>query len=346
MCVCVCVNRIACWLIIMKTQLIHSFEDIISPDNLLLAWQEFIKGKRKRKDVQEFQMQLMDNIFSLHSDLVSFTYRHGSYQAFNISDPKPRNIHKATVRDRLLHHAIYLILYPFFDKTFIADSFSCRKEKGTHKALKRFKYFSYKVSQNNTKTCWVLKCDIKKFFASINHEVLLNILVEYIPDKNIIWILKEVVSSFKIGLPLGNLTSQLLVNIYMNEFDRFVKHKLKIKHYIRYADDFVVLSENKEWLEKQIIFIKEFLNKELKLSLHPDKVFIKTLVSGVDFLGWVHFHDHRVLRTTTKRRMIKRIYENPKPETINSYLGLLEWGNTQKIRNKIIINLTNLTNLT
>ncbi|MEK7565015.1 MAG: reverse transcriptase domain-containing protein, partial [Patescibacteria group bacterium] len=204
----------------MKTQLIHKFEDIVSLDNLLLAWQEFIKGKRKRKDVQEFRFRLMDNIFSLHSDLANFVYRHGSYQAFNISDPKPRNIHKATVRDRLLHHAIYRIPYPFFDKTFIADSFSCRKDKGTHKALNRFCSFVYKVSQNNTKTCWVLKCDIKKFFASINHNVLLSILESYIPDKNIIWLLNEVVSSFEtkqnIGLPLGNLTSQLLVNIYMN----------------------------------------------------------------------------------------------------------------------------------
>ena len=122
----------------MKIQLTHKFEDIISVDNLLSAWQEFIKGKRKKKDVQEFQLNLMDNIFSLHSDLVSFTYRHGGYTAFNISDPKPRNIHKASVRDRLLHRALYRVIYPFFDKTFIADSFSCRLNKGTHKALNRF----------------------------------------------------------------------------------------------------------------------------------------------------------------------------------------------------------------
>lgn len=322
----------------MKTQLVHSFEDIISVDNLLLAWQEFIKGKRKRKDVQEFGFNLMDNIFSLHSDLSDFTYKHGSYQAFNISDPKPRNIHKASVRDRLLHHAIYRILYPFFDKIFIADSFSCRKNKGTHKALNRFKSFTYKVSQNNTKTCWVLKCDIKKFFANIDHNILLNILDEYIPDKNIIWLLNEIISSFRIGLPLGNLTSQLLVNIYMNEFDQFVKHKLKAKHYIRYADDFVILSNDKIWLEKQILLIQNFLTENLKLNLHPNKVFIKTLVSGVDFLGWVHFEDHRVLRTVTKRRMMRRIKENPEPETINSYLGLLKHGNTYKIEREIIFN--------
>ncbi|MBI3631373.1 MAG: group II intron reverse transcriptase domain-containing protein [Candidatus Staskawiczbacteria bacterium] len=321
----------------MKIQLIHSFEDIIGIDNLLLAWQEFIRGKRKRKDVQEFDFSLMDNIFSLHSDLSDFTYKHGKYMAFNISDPKPRNIHKATVRDRLLHHAIYRVLYPFFDKTFIADSFSCRVGKGTHKALNRFRSFAYKVSQNNTKTCWVLKCDIKKFFASIDHAILLNILAEYIPDKNILWLLNRVVSSFPVGLPLGNLTSQLLVNIYMNEFDQFIKHKLKAKYYIRYAGDFMVLSQDKEWLNNLIPQIQEFLTQNLKLNLHPNKVFIKTLVSGVDFLGWVNFEDHRVLRTTTKRRMIKRIRENPKPETISLYLGLLVWGNTHKIKSKILV---------
>ncbi len=320
----------------MKIQLSHSFSDIISIDNLLLAWQEFIKGKRKRKDVQEFQLYLMDNIFSLHSDLASFTYRHSGYQAFNISDPKPRNIHKASVRDRLLHHAVYRVLYPFFDKTFIADSFSCRVNKGTHRALDRFQSLTYKASQNNTKTCWVLKCDIKKFFASIDHDILLKILAEYIPDKNILWLLKEVISSFHTkpdtGLPLGNLTSQLLVNVYMNKFDQFVKHTLKIKHYIRYADDFVVLSDSRGWLENLIPQIQGFLIQNLKLTLHPDKVFVKTLASGVDFLGWVHFMDHKILRAATRKRMIKKIEENPVPATLNSYLGLMKHGNTEKIR--------------
>lgn len=319
----------------VKIQLIHKFEDIISIDNMLLAWQEFIKGKRKKKDVQEFQLNLMDNIFSLHNDLISHVYQHGDYHAFNISDPKPRNIHKASIRDRLLHHAIYQILYPFFDKTFMADSFSCRLNKGTHKALNRFRTLSYKVSQNYTKTCWILKCDIRKFFASISHKILSEILAEHISDQNILWLLNRVITSFEtspgVGLPLGNLTSQLLVNIYMNEFDQFSKHTLKIKYYVRYADDFVVLSAHKEWLEKQISLIHDFLWQRLRLTIHPDKIFIKTLASGVDFLGWVHFTDHRVLRTVTKRRMIKMLRENGKPEMINSYLGLLGHGNTKKL---------------
>ncbi len=333
---CVCVDLFT-RLIIMKIQLVHSFEEIIAVGNLLEAWREFVRGKRNKHDVEEFSLHLMDNILVLHNDLRHHTYRHGGYQAFSICDPKPRQIHKASVRDRLLHHAIYRILYPFFDRVFIADSFSCRIGKGTHKALNRLRAFAFKVSKNNTRTCWVLKCDIKKFFANIDHEVLLRVLQKYIPDRRILWLLREVIGSFSsirpgVGLPLGNLTSQLLVNIYMNEFDQFVKHRLKAEHYVRYADDFVILSENRAWLQGLIPQFEAFLSESLRLRLHPQKVFIKTLASGVDFLGWVHFTDHRVLRTTTRRRMIKKTAKAPRPETINSYLGMLRHGNTHKLQ--------------
>jgi len=324
----------------MKIQLVHKFEDIISVENLLEAWKGFEKGKKNKKDVQEFSINLMDNIFLLHRELFHHTYKHGGYQAFKINDPKPRDIHKAAVRDRLFHHAIYRKLYPFFDRTFIADSYSCRLEKGTHKAIHKLQQFFYKVGKNNTKTCWVLKCDIKKFFANIDHKILLNILTQYISDKNITGLLEEVIESFNsksgVGLPLGNLTSQLFVNIYMNEFDQFAKHKLKARHYIRYADDFVILSENKKWLENLIPKINEFLNKELKLKLHPEKVSIKTFSSGVDFLGFIAFPHHRILRTKTKRRMLKKIskkYSDLQSDIISkekfgqslqSYLGILK----------------------
>lgn len=325
----------------MRIQLTHGFEEIVSIENLLDAWKEFIKGKRQKCDVQEFQLRLMDNIFSLHYDLVHQAYRHGGYYAFHIFDPKPRQIHKASVRDRLLHHAIYRKLYPFFDRTFISDSYSCRIGKGTHKALNRFRDFGLVVSKNNTRTCWVLKCDIRKFFANIDHMILSEILEQYMPDKNIIWLLREVIESFssgkpRVGLPLGNLTSQLLVNIYMNEFDQVVKHDLKEKYYIRYADDFVFFSENQAMLEDLLPPIDSFLRMRLKLTLHPQKVFIKTLASGIDFLGWMHFPDHRVLRTSTKRRMLKNVTAAKKEETLKSYLGLLKHGNTYGLQQKVV----------
>jgi len=280
-------------------------------------------------------------LLALHMDLASGRYRHGGYEAFKISDPKPRQIHKASVRDRVLHHAMYRQLYPFFDKTFITDSFSCRVEKGTHKALDRFREFGRRVSRNHTRTAWVLKCDIRKFFASIDQAVLLGILEIYIPDQAILALLQGVIGSFYStqpgkGLPLGNLTSQLLVNIYMSEFDQWVKHKLKAKHYIRYADDFVLLSHDRGWLEQQIPLIEAFLGEVLGLRLHPDKVFIQTLASGVDFLGWVHFTDHRVPRSATVRRMRRRLAESAKPETLQSYVGLMSHGNTNHLRAAIL----------
>jgi len=321
---------------------IHTHGHIISLENLLAAWKEFVKGKRNKKDVQNFQLRFMDNVLDLRRDLKEKTYQHGGYHAFNISDPKPRNIHKASVRDRLLHHAIYRVLYPYFDSKFIYDSYSCRNFKGTHRALNRFRDFAYKVSRNNTRTLWVLKCDIRKFFASIDQNILISILNRHIPDKDILWLLKRVIESFNggkegIGLPLGNLTSQLLVNIYMNEFDQCMKHVLKVKYYIRYADDFVILSKNKSELEKLLIRLSEFLREKLKLSLHPNKVFIKTFASGVDFLGWVHFPNHRVLRTATKRRMFKRLHESQRDETVASYFGLLKHGNSFKLKKRIYV---------
>ncbi len=324
----------------MKKIYAGNFEKITGTENLLKAWRELVAGKRGKRDVQEFQMRLMDNILSLRADLINGAYRHGGYQAFSIADPKPRSIHKATVRDRLVHHATYRQLYPFFDKTFIADSFSCRNEKGMHAAMNRFRTFAYAASKNNARTCWVLQCDIRKFFASVDHTALIEILKSYIHDQRIIGLLEEVIGSFStmpgVGLPLGNLTSQLLVNVYMNEFDQFAKHILKVRYYVRYADDFIVLSGNRDWLEIILREMRIFLFNRLKLKLHPDKVSIKTLASGIDVLGWIHFPDHRVLRTTTKRRAISRVAADPKEQRIASYVGMLRHGNAEKIKRVIL----------
>ncbi|HEX8994149.1 MAG TPA: reverse transcriptase/maturase family protein [Candidatus Paceibacterota bacterium] len=283
----------------------------------------------------------MDNVLALHADLVRKTYTHGGYHHFKIADPKPRDIHKAAVRDRLVHNAIYRVLYPYFDRTFIADSYSCRKWKGTHKALNRFRTCARKESCNHTRTVWVLKCDIRKFFASVDQRILCTILKRRIIDTDVLWLLDRVIGSFYSteagkGLPLGNLTSQLLVNIYMNEFDQFMKHELKARHYIRYADDFVILSRDRGELEVMLPKIATFLHDSLKLTLHPQKVSITTVASGVDFLGWVYFPDHRVLRTVTKRRALRcmRKLEADSP-TVRSYLGLMSHGNARKMGKEV-----------
>lgn len=319
----------------------HTFHDIISFENLLAAWRGFLRGKRRRKDVAEFSLNLTSNILALHHELTDKTYRHGPYKAFRINDPKPRDIHKATVRDRLLHHAIYRVLYPYFDTKFIFDSYSCRYDKGVHRAINRFRTYARRVSENHTRTAWILKCDIRKFFASIDHAILISILKRHIKDENTIWLLREVVGSFYtkgcpgVGLPLGNLTSQLFVNAYMNEFDHFLKRELKVRYCIRYADDFVILHEDKRYLENILPKISVFLENRLKLSLHPNKVFIKTAASGIDFLGWVHFPYHRIPRTSTKRRMFKKLATTDNPQSKTSYLGLLSHGNAYRLQQRV-----------
>ena len=312
-----------------------------------MSWQEFLRGKRKRKDVAKFSVNFMDNILAIHNELAEKSYKHGRYHAFKINDPKPRDIHKANVRDRIVHYAIYKALYPYFDNKFIHDSYSCRNRKGIHKAINRFRNMAWKVSRNNSRTAWVLKCDIKKFFASIDHKVLKCILGKHIVDEDVLWLLGQVIDSFhtkgskNTGLPLGNVTSQLLINVYMNEFDQYLKRELKVRFYIRYADDFVIFHNDKDYLEKLVPKIAEYIERRLRLSLHRDKIFIKTVSSGVDFLGWVHFSYHRILRTATKRRMLKKLKKKQTRELISSYLGLLKHGNTYKLAKRVLGNFFN-----
>jgi hypothetical protein len=199
--------------------------------------------------------------------------------------------------------------------------------------MNQFRSMARKVSRNHTKTVWILKCDIRKFFASIDYQIMLRILGVHIRDEQIMNLLQLVINSFHStepgkGLPLGNLTSQLLVNIYMNEFDQYTKHRLKARYYIRYADDFIILNTDKNQLKETLSYMIVFLRERLSLQLHPNKVSIATFSSGVDFLGWVHFPQHRVLRTVTKKRMKMKLIETEyMPEVVASYLGLLSHGN-------------------
>ena len=319
-----------------------SFEDIVSVENLCAAWEEFIIGKRNKKDVQDFQLRLVDEIVLLHEELVSGLYCHGGYHQFSINDPKPRVIHKAAVRDRLLHHAIHRQLYPYFARTFIADSFSCQVGKGVHRALRCFRDAIRQVSANNRRSCWVLKCDIRKFFASIDQALLIATLRNKVGDEKVRILLEQVIASFSTcsgkGVPLGNLISQLFANIVLDELDQFVKHILRWKKYLRYADDFVFLTEDRIALEKILPQVKLFLSERLELTLHPQKVILKTVASGVDFLGWVFFEHHAVLRTKTKRRMFARIRNAPEKAVLQSYLGVTLHGNAfdvlQQLKNE------------
>jgi RNA-directed DNA polymerase len=288
------------------------FEKIISTENLFLAWDKFKKGKRQKLDVQKFEFNLEENLFKLQRELKSQTYIHGPYKSFYIQDPKLRNIHKAKVKDRILHHAVFNILSPIFETAFIPHSFSCRVGKGTHKGVNQLASFLRKVSKNNRRACFVLKCDIKKFFYTIDHQILISIIKKRIKDKKVLLIIEEVIESFisgystlfeRKGLPLGNLTSQLFANIYLNELDQFIKHKLREKYYLRYTDDFAIIGEDEFQLRRTINPINNFLKNRLKLTIHPKKIIIRKYYQGIDFLGYICFPHYRLLRSKTKKRM-------------------------------------------
>lgn len=172
------------------------FEQIISPENLFTAWEEFVFDKRSKADVQEFSFHLEENLFRLHRDLRNKRYKHGSYSGFYICDPKIRHIHKATVRDRVLHHAIFRILNPIFEPTFITHSFSCRIGKGTHKGVAALESMLRRESKNYRHQAYALKCDIRKFFDSIDHEILMQIIRKRIKDVNALWLLEEIITSY------------------------------------------------------------------------------------------------------------------------------------------------------
>ena len=309
----------------------HNFANVISIENLFQAWGEFKKGKRKKKDVQLFERYLEDNLFGLHKKLVSKTYKHGNYHAFYVHDPKQRHIHKADIEDRIIHHLLYKYLYRLYDGSFIDDSYSCRLGKGTHKAIDRLEKFTRIVSKNYTRNCWTLKLDIKKFFANINHQILKQLLREKIFERDIVWLLDQVIDSFSKGIPLGNLTSQVFANIYMNKLDQFIKHDLKAKYYMRYADDFIILSGYNNTLQRSIVTIAEFLENDLKLELHPNKVIIRKLNWGIDFLGYIVLPHYRLVKTKTKKRLFKRLDS----QNIQSYLGYLSHANSHKLAGEI-----------
>lgn len=329
------------------------YDQIASVDNLFSAWNEFHSDKQSKLDVMRYEWRLEENIFTLHRKLKDHTYLHGSYQAFYIQDPKQRIIHKAKVEDRVLHHALFIILNPIFEPTFIPHSYSCRIGKGTHRGVLALSSMLRKVSKNNTKPAYALKCDIQKFFASMGHFKLIEILEKRIGDEQTMALLRQIICSFDSksynhrGLPIGNLTSQLFANVYMNGFDQFMKHELKVKHYVRYTDDFVIVADNKEYLLTLLPYIAKFLDAELGLTLHPHKVSIRKFRQGIDFLGYIVLPHHILLRTKTKRRIIRKLDQRVaeyikgtiSDETFNqslqSYLGVLQRADAYKITEQL-----------
>lgn len=331
----------------------HSFNfyDVISLENLLMAWQEFSSGKHSKIDVSKFEISLENNLFELHDLLISAKWQPDPYKEFSVRDPKLRKIHKASVRDRVLYQAVYRILYQIFDSSFIFHSYSSRNSKGIYAGISSLEKYISKVSKNHTKPCYILKCDIRKFFDSIDHNILFNLISQKIPDKNLSLLIKQIICSFEKtqnkGLPLGNVTSQLFSNIYLNELDQYIKHNLKARCYVRYCDDFVIVSGSKMFLDVCLEKIKIFCKEILLLDIHPNKIILRKAHQGVDFLGYVMLPHRRVLRTKTKNRMLKKLTilkilfdkglaeKEHLEQMAQSYLGLLSHCKNENIIQQI-----------
>lgn len=319
------------------------FEQMISIDHLFQCWNQFRRGKRKKKDVQAFERDLEDNIFQIQEELAGFQYRHDAYHYFYVFDPKERSISKASVRDRLVHQAVYSILTTVFDKAFIFHSLSSRLGKGTHIGVTHLQSMIGKVSANGTKPCYALKMDIKRFFDTVDHQILKTLIRKTIHDEKLLALIDDIIDSFRsknagsnaVGIPLGNVTSQLFANIYLHELDHFVKQVLRMPYYLRYCDDFIILSREEHILKALIGVIRGFLQQNLKLELHPKKLMLRKLSQGIDFVGYVLFAKHRLLRTRTKKRMKRRLKEayieylhgrmeaDSMNQRLQSYLGIL-----------------------
>ena len=344
----------AFFMIFMKT---HNkiYPQIYNFNNLILAWKKARKNKTKKDYVIEFESKFKEKIVFLYRELKNEIYFPEKLKVFVLRDPKTRKISKSAFRDRIVHHAICNIIEPIFDKTFIYDCCANRKGKGNLFALKRLYKFSREVSRNgklsgllnkNQIKGYCLKADIKHYFQEVNHNVLIEILKKKIKDEKTINLINKILKNYpdkEKGMPLGNLTSQFFANVYLNELDYFVKHKLRAKYYIRYVDDFVILHNSKEQLKIWKVEIDKFLRQELKIELHKDKSRVIPLSRGIDFVGFRNFYYNRLLRKRNVKKMLIKI--KLFKEGFMSYEKLLEsfqgwnayakWANTHKLREEI-----------
>ncbi len=287
------------------------YGDICSSENIELAFKKARKGKTLKPYVIEFEEELERNLAQLQTELKLLCYKPIPLETFILRDPKTRKISKSDFRDRVVHHAICNVIESFFEKDFINDSFANRKGKGTFNALKRFEQFARKVSKNHSQECYVLKADVRHYFDTVDHAVLIKILERKITDEKVLWLIKVILSNHRTqtdgkGMPLGNLTSQFFANVYLNELDQFVKHTLRARHYIRYVDDFVILDTSPKLLLEYKEKINQFLTTRLLLTLHPDKSRVLRLYDGIAFLGMRVFPHHKRIQKRNIRRFTKK----------------------------------------
>jgi len=320
------------------------FKRVYSFENLYRSYLKARKGKNDSREVLKFTYDLENNLAALRKRLRNGSYRTGHYSRFTIFEPKKREISALPFKDRVVHHAVCNVIEPLFEKAFIFDSYACRKGKGTHAGANRLQCFLRK----NSKNCFVLKCDVKHYFSSVDHEILKKMLRKKIADKKLLALLDCIVDSpgEEKGIPIGNLTSQLFANIYLNKLDYFVKQGLKAKQYIRYMDDFILLHESKKQLQCWKKQIEQFLYS-IKLCFNKKKTNVFPICTGVDFLGYRLFAFHRLIRKSTVKRFLRIIKAKIRKfqsgeisfkklsESFNSWEAYLGHGNSYALKKSI-----------
>jgi retron-type reverse transcriptase len=322
----------------------HLWEDVISFANLLRAATKARRGKRFRPSVAAFHFDLEHVLWQLHEELAARTYRPGPYRSFYIYEPKQRLISAAPYRDRVVHHALTNILEPIYERCFIADSYACRRGKGTHAAVKRCQHYARRFR-------YVLKADVQKFFPSMDHEVLKGLLARKIKDPGVLWLAGLLIDHSnpqepvwdwfpgddlftpcdrRRGLPLGNQTSQFFANVYLDPLDHFVTEQLRLGAYIRYVDDFLLFADDKRLLAEVRGQIGALL-AGLRLRLHPAKSVVFPVAQGIRFLGYRVFATHRLLTKENVRRFRRRVrrmqraYATGKQSLAEIWPRLMSW---------------------
>lgn len=343
------------------------YEKIYDFENLHKAWEEARKGKRYRDDVLIFNANYEEHLIDIQNQLIYGTYEVGKYHTFYVYEPKKRLIMSLPFKDRIVQWAVYRQLFPIYEKSFIHDSYACRRGKGTHKAADRLQYW-LRQTERKPERYYYLKMDISKYFYRVDHEILLQILKRRIKDERLLDLLEKIINceSTKFGLPLGkepdeveiedrlsnkgmpigNLTSQMFANIYLNEVDQYAKHELGLHYYIRYMDDIIILHPDKKYLAQVKELIRVFLDENLRLNLNQ-KTAIRPCSMGIDFVGYRIWATHRRLKKKTAvkiKRNLKRQIERVRAgeesrerlmRSVASYRGILSHCDSYGLRQSL-----------
>jgi RNA-directed DNA polymerase len=305
------------------------YSKICSRENLELADMIAQRGKSRQRDVIKHNNNRESNIADLQQSLSDHSFKTSNYRTFWIRDPKEREIFSLPYYpDRILHHAIMNVLEPVFVSSFTADTYSCIKGRGVHKAIGKMR----RALKNVEDTRFCLKIDIRKFYPSVSGDILKTLLRRKFKDNDLLSLLDGIIDSTS-GLPIGNYLSQFLSNYYLTWFDHWIKETKSVKHYFRYADDMVIFSSDKPSLHRLLSEIKTYLWTNLKLTVKSNYQVFPVAIRGVDFLGYKTFHDHILLRKSIKKSFARAVAKR-KLRSIPSYKGWSKHCNSRHLIKK------------